>query len=443
MSRSGPELFELFRVALAAVDPERLVADAVERTPGGARIAGRPAGSRIALFAAGKAAAPMARAARARLGPLLRRGLVVTADGCELPVPGIPVRTAGHPIPDARSQAAAEAAVELAESLAPGESLLALLSGGASALLGAPVPGLDLADVVRTSRALYRAGVDIEALNTVRKHLCAAAGGRLARAARGAPIHLLALSDVPGDRLDLLASGPFHPDPSTCSDALAVIREAGVEAEVGPRVIACLEAGRRGEREETPKPGDPCFARLSARVLAGTGHALAAAEKAAREAGMAPVRLTHELRGEARRVGDRLAALALSIRRGGAPRLLTAGGETTVTVRGPGVGGRNQELALAAALRLAGREGVEVLAAGTDGIDGPTPAAGAQVDGETVPRARALGLRPEEALEANDSHPLLAAAGALVVTGPTRTNVRDVVLVRVAAASGPPPARPW
>ncbi len=443
MSSGGRELRGFFRAALRAVDPERRVRGAVKRTPEGARIGGCPAGSRIVLLAAGKAAAPMARAARARLGPLLRRGLVVTAPGCELPVPGLPVRLAGHPIPDARSEAAADEARALLQGLEAGESLLVLLSGGASALLGAPVAGLTLEDVVRTTRALYGAGVDIEGLNTVRKHLCAAAGGRLARAAAGAPIHLLALSDVPGDRLDLLASGPFHPDSSTFADALAVIRGAGVESEVGPAVLEALEAGVRGEREETPGPGDPCFARLSARVLAGVGDALAAAEGAAREAGLEVLRLTGELRGEARAVGERLAGLGLAVRRGPAPRLLTAGGETTVTVRGPGTGGRNQELALAAALRLADREGVELLAAGTDGIDGPTPAAGAWVDGTTVPRARALGLHPERALEANDSHPLLAAVDALVVTGPTRTNVRDLVLVRVAPASGDRQREPW
>lgn len=443
MTARGPDLLDLFRAALRAVDPERLVAGAVERTAAGARIAGRPAGTALVVLAAGKAAAPMARAAAVRLGPLIRRGLVVTAEGGELPVPGLAVRTAGHPIPDARSQAAAEEALRLVGGLGAGESLLVLLSGGASALLGGPVADLTLADLVRTTRALYGAGVDIEALNTVRKHLGAAAGGRLARAAAGLPIHLLALSDVPGDRLDLLASGPFHPDPTTFADAREVIRRAGVEAEVGPRVLAFLEAGMRGEREETPGPGDPCFARLSARVLGGSGHALAAAERVAREAGLEAVRVTGELRGEARVVGERLAALALAVRRGRVPRLLTAAGETTVTVRGAGLGGRSQELALSAALRLAGREGVELLAAGTDGIDGPTPAAGARVDGRTVPRARALGLRPDAALEANDSHPLLAAAGALVVTGPTRTNVRDLVLVRVAAAGADPPGEPW
>jgi len=394
-----------------------------------------PAHAALHVVAAGKAAAAMARALEEVAGARIAGGLAVTKDGHELPVERLALRSAAHPVPDARSAAAGAAALAAAAAAGPDDWLLVLLSGGASALLSAPLPGLSLPDVRRTTEALLTAGAPIEELNAVRKHLTAVSGGRLARATRAARVVVLALSDVLGDDPAVIASGPCSADPTRFADALAVLDRRGARARVPGAVVAHLEAGARGEREESAKPGDPALARVAYRVLASSRDALAAACEAARAEGVRTVVASAALRGEARVAGARLAALARAVL-ADAPVLVASAGETTVTVRGPGRGGRCQELALAAALGLEGCEGTTLLAAGTDGSDGPTDAAGAFADGETVRRARARGLDAADALARNDAYAFFASEGGLVRTGPTRTNALDLALLLVAPPGG-------
>jgi glycerate-2-kinase len=432
------ELEAIFRGALDAVDGGARVREAVTLEAGVLRVAGSPVpcDAPLVVLAVGKAAAGMAAALEAVAGARIAGGLVVTAPGHGAALRHLALREAAHPVPDARSQVAAVEALDLVAS-APAEAvLLVLLSGGASSLLAGPAPGLSLDDLARTTAVLLGAGCDIEEQNAVRKHLSAVSGGRLGRAARSRRIEVLAVSDVPGDRLDVIGSGPFEPDPTTYADALAAVTRRALRAELPGRVIEHLEAGVRGEREETPKPGDPALARVRTRLLATNRTAIDAACAAARARGLEATCLTSALAGEARRAGRRIAAVARAAvgaraaggRRG---RCLVAGGETVVTVRGGGRGGRSQELALAAALELDGLPRVALLAAGTDGRDGPTDAAGAHADGGTAARGRALGLDPAAALEDNDSHGFFAAEGGLFRIGPTGTNVMDLVLLRI------------
>jgi glycerate-2-kinase len=376
----------------------------------------------------------MAAALEELAGARIAAGLAVTRDGHGLPLARIALREAGHPVPDRRSEAAAREALQLVESARPEDVLLVLLSGGASSLLASPAPGLDLGDLARTTAALLAAGAEIGELNAVRKHLSAVAGGRLAQRAACHRIEVLALSDVPGDRWDVIGSGPFAPDPTRFADALAVLERRGVLGAVPRAVVVHLEAGARGALPETPAPGDPQLARVRSTLLGNNLTAALAAARSAQSRGwLAPV-LDGALRGEARCAGRRLAALARALR-APQPVCLVAGGETAVHVRGAGRGGRSQELALAAALELAGVSGVALLAAGTDGSDGPTDAAGAFADGGSVARGCARGREAAADLAANDSYGFFDAEGGLLRTGPTRTNVMDLALVWVAPPS--------
>ena len=428
-------LTAIFRAALGAVGAEAAVQRVLQRDGASLAIAGRALApdARLVVFAAGKAAAGMAAAVEAAAADRIVAGLAVTKDGHGRPLARIEVRESGHPIPDARCETAAREALALAAATRPGDVLLVLLSGGASSLLACPQPGLALEDVAATTAALLAAGADIRELNTVRKHLVELAGGRLARAAGARRIEVLIVSDVLGDPLDVIASGPCAPDPTRFADALAILRARVSRDRIPPRVLAHLEAGMRGEREESPKPGDPLFARVRTTLVATIGDALRAAEAAARDDGMRPVLVTDALQGEARVAGRRPAALARSIAVSEVPTCLLAGGETTVTVRGRGRGGRSQELALAAALELAGRGDVTLLAAGTDGSDGPTDAAGAFADAGTVARAASRAIDVAAALADNDAYGFFSHEGGLFRTGPTGTNVMDLVLVEVSS----------
>ncbi len=409
---------------MAAVEPERLVRELLERQP-----AVLPGAGPVRLAAIGKAALAMARGAAAALGERLAGGIAVTvpSGGGSAP-PGVETVAGGHPVPDEGSVAGGRALVELARGLEPEEALLCLVSGGGSALVALPSEGVSLADLQATTDALLRAGATIGELNAVRKHLDRLKGGRLARAAAPAPVLALVLSDVVGDPLDVIASGPVSPDPTTFTEAWAVLERRGVLERVPAAVRDELARGARGEREESPKPGDPCFERVRVEIVGNNRLAAEAAVAEGARRGYAARLLTTTLTGEARHAGGALAALALALR---PPSCLVAAGETTVTVTGSGRGGRNQELALGAALALDGRDGVLVASAGTDGIDGPTDAAGAVVDGATVARARELGLDPRRALADNDAYSFFRALGDLIVTGPTGTNVMDVQVVLV------------
>lgn len=418
----------ILAAALERVDPAAALRRGVHRSGDRLTIAGRevPEGARLVVLAAGKAAAAMAAALEEVAADRIDRGLVVTKDGHGARLSKLAMRYGGHPLPDERSEGAAREAIALVEGAAPGELLVVLLSGGASALLTCPLPGLLREDLVATTELLLASGVEIEEMNTIRKHLSEISGGRLARRAASRRIEVLVISDVPGDAIETIASGPCAGDPSSCADALGVFDRRGLRGQAPARVVAQLESGR----EESVKPGDSSLLGVSSTVLASNRDALAGAREAAFERGLRAVTVTDALRGEAREVGRRMAVLARGLRRE-RPLLLLSGGETTVTLRGAGKGGRNQELALAAACELQGTSGIALLAAGTDGTDGPTDAAGAYADGGTVQRGRALGLDARAALERNDSYPFFSAEGGLLVTGPTRTNVMDLVLTLV------------
>ena len=427
------ELEAIFHEALAAVDGGECVRRALGEGPA-LEISGRPLPphARVVLLAVGKAAVAMARACEERLGERIAAGLAITKEGHGGPLQRCVLRESGHPVPDARSERAGREALAFVGATRPGDVLCVLLSGGASSLVTCPLDGLSLEDLAATTRLLLAAGADIEELNTVRKHLAAVAGGRLARQARAGRIEVLTLSDVPGDRLDVIASGPLAADPTRFADALGVLDRRGLVSTVPASVRAHLEAGAKGQVAETPKPGDGSVARVRTTLIASNRTALEAAREAALRRGLDTRVVAEPLAGEARDEAVRLVKLARALS-ADVPGCLLAGGETVVTVRGAGRGGRSQELALAAALELEGGPPLALLAAGTDGSDGPTEAAGAYADEGTAARGRGAGLDPAASLAENDSHGFFAAEGGLFVTGPTGTNVMDLVLLRTGA----------
>jgi glycerate-2-kinase len=437
VSEVRAELEAIFRAGLRAVDPAAALRRAVRWHDGALSIAGEalPAGARLRVVAAGKAAAAMAGAFEEVAGEAEPTGVVVARDPAAAPSARLTLLEAGHPLPDARSEAAGHAALAVAEAAAPDATLVVLLSGGASALLTAPLPGLSLAELRETTALLLASGAEIGELNCVRKHLAAVAGGRLAAATRARRVLVLALSDVLGDDLATIGSGPCAPDPTRYRDALDVLTRRGIVSRVPPAVRTHLVEGAAGRRPESPKPGEPLFARVRHVLLATNRDALAAAGHEGRARGLEAYQVSDRLRGEARSLGARLAALARAARPARGARLLLAGGEPTVTVRGGGRGGRAQELALAAALGVAGESGIALLAAGTDGSDGPTDAAGAFADGGSVARGAARGADARACLDANDAYGFFAREGGVFVTGPTGTNVMDLVLVRVEPAA--------
>ena len=410
---AGPELLrQLFDAAVAAADPARAVVAALPAVPAG----------RTLVMGVGKAAAAMAAAVEA-LWPKPLEGLVITRYGHAVPTSRIAVIEAGHPIPDAAGLEGARRMAALSANLSADDLVLCLVSGGGSALLPLPPAGLTLADLQGVGRALLASGANIREMNCVRKHLSQMQGGRLAARCAPARVVTLLISDVPGDDPADIASGPTVADPSSCGDALRVLDRYDIRAP--QRVRAFLESGR----DETIKPGDPRLARATHRLIAAPNLALAAAARLARDHGVEPLILGDAIEGEAREVGRDHARLACQVAARGEPLprpcVLLSGGETTVTVRHPGRGGRNGEYLLGAMLELGGVAGVYALAADTDGIEGTGDNAGARLAPDSLARAAALGLDPRACLEANDSYTLFAALGDLVVTGPTRTNVND------------------
>lgn len=390
------------------------------------------------MVAAGKAASAMARAAEDVLGSSLSDALAVdTSD--RIPLARTRRLLAGHPVPDAAGRHAADEVEALARGLGEGDLLLLLISGGASALLPAPVAGLTLADKAHTTSLLLRAGATIVELNAVRKHLSRLKGGGLAHAAAPARVACLALSDVVGDDPSTIASGPAVPDPTTYTVALDALRRRGVLETVPRSVRRHLEAGARGERAETPKPGDPLFRRVAFAVVGSNRLSLAASAGEARRQGLRPLVLTTRLEGEAREAARGLVAVLRECVENGRPvtppTCLLAGGETTVTVTGSGRGGRNQELVLAAAEPLAAFPAPAVVASlATDGVDGNSDAAGGVADVDTIARAEALGLAaPSVFLAENDSQGFLGPLGDLIITGATGTNVMDLTALLAGA----------
>ncbi|MBX0326641.1 glycerate kinase, partial [Oscillochloris sp. ZM17-4] len=395
---------------------------------------------RVRIVGSGKAGRPMAAAAADVLGDRLSGGVMVikrdtTQDvGAKLPHPGsYHILAAGHPVPDERSVAGARRIADLLSDSREGDLVIALISGGGSALLSLPAPGLSLADIQALTGQLLACGASIDEINTIRKHLDIIKGGGLARMAHPADLVTLVLSDVVGSPLDVIASGPTVPDPSSFADALAVLDRHGLPDRAPPAIVDRLRRGAAGERAETPGPSDPCFARASTLLVGGNPQAAEAAERAARAAGLSALILTTYLQGEAREAGRFLGAIGRELASAGRPlprpACVIVGGETTVTLRGDGRGGRNQELALAAVGELAGLPDVALITLATDGGDGPTDAAGAVVTGETLSRARALGLDPAASLARNDAYPFFTALGDLLRPGPTDTNVNDLAFL--------------
>ena len=396
-------------------------------------VAADPGPGPFVLLAAGKAACAMAEAASAVLGARVAGGEVTTKDGHARALPGLVVREAAHPLPDERSVVAGRAALARAAALGGDEQLLVLLSGGASALWCAPAAGLTLDDKRAANAALLASGLPIGSLNAVRKHLSVLKGGGLVRAARGRRVRVFAVSDVPGDSLADIGSAPASPDPTRFADALDALRAHGCEAALPGAVRAHLARGAEGQLEETLKPEDPLVRVCSGRVVASLDHALARARREAEARGLRVRALGRALDGDVERVATRLAREVTRAANAGV-ELVIAGGEPTVRVRGGGRGGRAQELALRLALALEGERGWTALCAGTDGSDGPTAAAGAFADANTLARARTRSLDPRAALDESDANPLLAALGDLFTTGPTETNVADIALVRMQPA---------
>jgi hydroxypyruvate reductase len=431
----SPELDELLRVALAAVEPAQAVRSALILDGNSLTLDGRryplDAFRRVVVVGAGKASAPMAAAVEQVLADRLPvEGSVTVRYGHASPTRHVAIREASHPVPDAACVEGTRAIVELLETVDQQDLVVCVISGGGSALLLMPVDGVSLEDMQATTDALLRSGASISEINVVRKRLDLVKGGGLARLAAPATVITLVLSDVVGNPLDAIASGPTVPDTTSFADAAAVFDRYHLWDRVPASVRARLEAGIAGAVEDTPRAGDPVFERTQATVVGSNLMACEAAASAAASLGLRALILSTCVEGEARVVGQVLAGVLREIRTTGHPLqppcVVIGGGETTVTIRGPGLGGRNQELALAAAFGLQGVDAVLLASIGTDGSDGPTDAAGAWVDGTTMARAAAAGLSPRRYLDENNSYALFDRLGDLIKTGPTNTNVNDI-----------------
>ncbi len=419
-ARARAALRAIFDGAIAAADPRRMIA---------AHLPAKPRG-RCVVVGGGKSAALMAAALEATWPDVALEGTVVTRYGHAVPTTRIEVIEAAHPVPDANSESGAARLLERVRGLGPDDLVLALISGGGSALLALPAPGLTLGDKQAVNRALLASGATIGEMNTVRKHLSAIKGGRLAAAAAPATVVTLAISDVPGDDPAVIASGPTVPDPTTFAEARALLARYRIIPP--PAVEAHLAAGTA----ETPKPGS--LPHASFRLIATPMMALARAAEIAQDLGIAPLVLGDALEGEAREAGILMAGIARSVSGHAAPlpapAVLLSGGETTVTIGADkaGHGGRNTEFLLGLAVALQGTPGIWAVAGDTDGIDGTEDAAGAIVAPDTLTRARAAGMDARAALEAHDSYTVFAALDDLIRTGPTLTNVNDIRAVLIA-----------
>jgi glycerate 2-kinase len=424
-ARLRRDALAIFRAALAAADPGDAVVRHLER-----RDFSRY--RNIWVIGAGKAGASMARAAERVLGRRIAGGLVNVKDGHIAKLRRIALNECGHPVPDARGVSGAERIAEIASAAGKDDLVLCLISGGGSALLPLPAPPITLEEKQQVTRLLLACGANIHEINTVRKHISLIKGGQLARLAAPATVESLLLSDVIGDNLDVIGSGPTAPDASTFADAAAILEQYCIARRVPAAVRERIERGVRGEIADTPKADDPLFRRVRNTVIGSNRLALDAAARRARALGYRTLVLASEIEGETREIARMHAAIAREVARTGhpvrPPACIVTGGETTVTLKGTGLGGRNQEFVLAAAIDIADLPGTVILSAGTDGSDGPTDAAGAVADGSTLrrnPDARRY-------LDANDSYHYFEGLGDLVKTGPTNTNVMDVRLILVA-----------
>lgn len=430
---------KIFKAALARADAFQAVRDNLDLRGNSLIIKNDPESSlkfdlsrfkKIQVLGAGKSAAPMAAACESILADKLFEGLIITKYGHAGRLSKIKIIEAGHPLPDQAGCRASRQIVSRLQACGAEDLILFLTSGGCSALFTSPPDPIALPEKQKTIQLLLRAGAPIQDLNIVRKHLSLVKGGRSARLAFPATVINLVLSDVIGDPLDIIGSGPFFPDRSTFPDALEVLRKYHLVKKVPPSVPAYFRKGVRGLIPDTPKPGDVCFKKVTHRIVANNRVALEAAEKTARNLGFRTFRLSSQIQGEARELAKFYGAIAREMTQShnpsGKPLCLSAGGEPTVTVTGSGQGGRNTELALAMAIELDGLRNITFLSVGTDGTDGPTDAAGAVADGRTRIRALQKGISLEKHLQDNDSYSFFKKAGGLLMTGPTGTNVMDL-----------------
>lgn len=435
----GDDVLAILGSALQAVDPAEAVRQYVSSEGGRLRVGERQYDlsryEHIYVIGGGKASGAMAVAVEEILGERVSAGLINVKYGYTAPTRVIELNEAGHPIPDERGRRGAARMVRLARQAGPKDLVLCLISGGGSALMPLPAEGVSLSDLQGMNDALLRCGATINEVNTVRKHLSQIKGGHLARWAYPAEVVSLILSDVVGNPVDVIASGPTVADSTTFADACRVLEKYDLMGQVPSSILEHLRCGGGGELPETPKVGDLAFDRARNLVIASNDIASSAAVRKARELRYDTMLLSTYIEGEAREVGRVFAAIGREIADSGRPvsppACVVSGGETTVTVRGDGLGGRNQELALACAPGIEGLENVLIVALATDGTDGPTDASGAVVDGTTLARASKMGLSAADSLRNNDAYHFFEALGDLLVTGPTNTNVNDVTFVFV------------
>ncbi len=419
---------QIFKEGIKAVDPYEAVKRAVE-----SRIENL---GDIYVIGAGKATAPMAKAIEDMFGEKIKKGVIVVKYGFKERLRYIEVIEAGHPVPDENGLKGAKKIIELLRSLKKDDLLFSLISGGGSSLLPLPADGITLEEKRILTEALLKCGASIDEINTVRKHISLSKGGRLAKASYPAKVINLMLSDVVGDRIDMIASGPFVPDPTSFSDALEVLRKYDLLDKIPKTIIEYIKAGIEGKVPETPKPGDPVFQNVENIIVGSNLIALKACEKKAKELGYNTMILSSMIEGETRDIAKMHCAIAKQILKTGdpipPPCCIISGGETTVTVRGKGKGGRNLEFCLACAIEIDGlKRDMVILSAGTDGNDGDTDAAGAIVDPYTVKRGREKGMSAIDYLRNNDSYNFLKETGDLLITGPTRTNVMDIHIILI------------
>lgn len=430
---------EIFHHALRAVDPVEAVKRHLKLGREGLAVNGKVYSlrdySRISVTGGGKAGASMASAVEEILGDRITQGVINVKYGHLTELKRVKLNEVGHPIPDQRGVSGAEEIGELLEQLGKDDLVICLISGGGSALLPSPAEGISLEDKQKMTNLLLECGANINEINAIRKHISKLKGGGLARLAYPSTVISLILSDVVGDPLDVIGSGPTVPDNSTFGECMAILRKYNLSEKVPESIKARFQRGIKGEIEETPKAGNPIFEKTYNVIIGSNIIAVKAAEQRARELGYQPLILSTFIEGETREAAKVHAAIAKEIVKTnhpiGPPACVISGGETTVTIRGKGLGGRNQEFVLASALDIQGLKDVVVLSGGTDGTDGPTDAAGAIADVDTVRRAHELGLEPAAYLEHNDSYHFFEKLGDLLVTGPTNTNVMDLRLILV------------
>jgi len=436
LRRARGILIEVVKKAIASVDPSiamrrRLRKDGTRLRVGDQEFDLSKAG-KIVVVGGGKASGRMAEVLEEIIGNRITGGVVNVSEGtaAEHRLRRIKLIEAGHPLPTEASVKGAEEMMDIVSGLGPNDIVICLLSGGGSALVTLPAEGISLEELRETTQLLLKSGASIQEVNAVRKHLSGIKGGQLAKAAYPARIITLSISDVVGDRLDTIASGPTYPDSTTFSDALTVIDKYRLTEKVPRNVLKHLKLGAGGKVPETPKPGEKYFLNTFHEIIASNADAVRAAAEVGKSHGLEVSVLTTTMQGEAREVGTHLVSISKKVAEANKPvsrpALLISGGETTVTVKGKGKGGRNQELMLAAAIGISGLENVAIASFSTDGIDGPTDSAGAVADGFTLKRAKHLKLDPLDYLERNDSYSFFKELGDLLVTGPTGTNVADV-----------------